>query len=85
MSRIRLQIDRLVLTGFQPLEGKALAESLRSQLSEVLSDRIMRREWAHSHRTEVLHLGRMSLEAGCVGADKFGARMARAVGKGLKS
>jgi len=84
MSRIRLNIDRLVLTGFQPLEAKALAEALQSQLSEVLSDRITRREWARSDRIPVLQLGRMPLEAGCVGAGKFGKRMAQAVGKGLK-
>jgi hypothetical protein len=84
MSRIRLHIDRLVLTGFEPLEAKALAEALRSQLSEVLADGITRRDWARSHHTPVLHLGRIPLEAGTGGADKFGARMAQAIGKGLK-
>ena len=33
MSRIRLTIDRLVLNGFDALEGKALSEALRAQLS----------------------------------------------------
>ena len=83
MSRIRVNIDRLVVNGFQPLEAKALAEALQSQLSEVLSDRITRGEWARSQRTPVLQLGRMPIEAGTVGAGKFGKRMARAVGKGL--
>ena len=33
MSRIRLNIDRLVLNGFEPREGKALANALEAQFS----------------------------------------------------
>ena len=84
MSRIRLTIDRLVLNGLDPWEGKALVETLRSQLSETLADRQLRAEWARSHRTPVLKLGRMPLEAGAAGARKFGKQMARAVHRGLK-
>jgi hypothetical protein len=79
-----MQIDRLVLNGFQQLEGKALAEALQSQLSRVLADRTTRSEWARSHRTPVLKLGRMSLNAGTTGASTFGTQMAKAVGRGLK-
>jgi len=84
MSRIRLTIDRLVLNGFDALEGKALSEALRAQLSEVLSDRAARAEWARSHHTPMLKLGRMQLKAGTIGASKFGRQVALAVGKGLK-
>ena len=35
VSRIRVNIDRLVLNGFEQLEGKALAEALQSHLSQV--------------------------------------------------
>jgi hypothetical protein len=84
MSRIQMHIDRLVLNGFQQLEGKALAEALRSRLSQVLADRASRSEWARSHRTPVLKLGRMSLNSGTTGASKFGKQMAKAVGRGLK-
>jgi hypothetical protein len=84
MSRIRLTIDRLVLRGLQSAEAKALTETLRTQLSEILSDRSRRAEWARSHRTPVLKLGRMPLETGTAGARKFGQQMARAVKKGLK-
>lgn len=84
MSHIRLDIDRLVLNGFQPLEAKALTAALQSQLSQVLSDRRLRHEWAHSHRTPVLKLGQMPLETGAAGAGKFGKQMAKAVGRGLK-
>ena len=84
MSKIRLNIDRLVLNGFEPQEGKVLSEALQSQLSAVLSDRVGRAEWARSHRTPVMKLGRLPLEAGTAGASKFGTQVAQAVGKGLK-
>jgi hypothetical protein len=84
MSRMRLNIDRLVLRGFEQLDGKALAEALQSQLSDVLCDRATRSDWARSHRTPLLKLGRMPLETGTVGARKFGKQLARAVGKRLK-
>lgn len=83
MSRIRLDIDRLVLNGFKPLEAKTLTEALRSQLSVALSDPRTRRAWA-SHRTPVLKLGPVPLETGTVGAGKLGRRIGQAVGKGLK-
>ena len=85
MSRIRLNIDRLVLKGVERGEGAALAETLRAQLSEILSDRSMRAQWARSHRTPVLKLGRMPIEPGTAGARKFGGRVAEAIGKRLKA
>jgi hypothetical protein len=84
VSRIRLSINRLVLNGFAPLEGKAFAEALQSQLSQGLADATSRNDWARSHRTPVLKLGRMPLTAGTAGATTFGKQMARAVVRGLK-
>lgn len=84
MSRIHLRIERLVLNGLQPGQEKALVESLRTQLSRILSDRGARVEWARSHRTPVLKLGRMPIAPGSVGAGRFGAQLARGIGKGLK-
>ena len=84
MSRIRVNIDRLVLNGFAPLEGKALAAALQSQLSQGIADATPRQDWARSHRTPVLKLGRMSLQTGTAGANGFGKQVARAVVRGLK-
>jgi hypothetical protein len=84
MSRIRLIIDRLVLNGFDPREGKALASALQSQLQQVLADPATRNEWAHPHRTPVVKLGRIPLQPDAVGASRFGKQMGRAVGRGLK-
>jgi hypothetical protein len=84
MSRIQLNIDRIVLNGFEPLDAKSLVGALRSQLTKVLSDPASRADWARSHRTPVLRLGRMALEPGAGGAGKFGRQIGKAVGRGLK-
>ena len=84
MSRIRLTIDRVVLNGFGSLEGNALSNALRLQLSQFLSEQATRAEWARSHRTPVIKLGRMPLEAGTAGAGKLGEQVARAVVRGMQ-
>lgn len=84
MSRIHLKIDRLVLNGLRPGQDKALVETLRAQLSQTLSDRGTWGEWARSHSIPVLKLGRVPIEAGAAGARKFGAQVARGIGRGLK-
>jgi hypothetical protein len=84
VSRICLHIARLVLNGVGQLEGKALAEALQSQLSRDLTDATSRNDWARSHRTPMLKLGRMPLPAGTTGASSFGTQLARAVVRGLK-
>lgn len=84
MSRIHLTIDRLVLNGFERGQEKALVESLRKQLSNILADRGTRSEWARSHRTPVLKLERLPMGSGAAGAAKFGVRMAGAIGRRLK-
>jgi hypothetical protein len=84
MSQVRVTIDRLVLKGMEPAERKALVEGLQRELSRVLSDPATRAQWAHSHRTPVLRLGRLPLEPGAAGGRKFGKQMARALGRGLK-
>jgi hypothetical protein len=84
MSRIRLNIDLLVLNGFEPREGKALAKALEVHLQHVLANRATRGEWAHPHRTPVIKLGKVPLEVGSAGAARFGKQVANAVGRGLK-
>ena len=84
MSRIRLDIDRLVLNGFQPLEAKALTAALQSQLFLVLAESRTSHEWAQSHRTPVLKLGRMAISPGGTGARIVGAQLASRIGRGLK-
>ena len=84
VSRIRMNIDRLVLNGFEQHEARALSEDLQSQLLHVLADKIGRNDWMRSHRTPVVKLGAVPLEHGTSGTRKLGRRIGRAVGKGLK-
>jgi hypothetical protein len=84
MSHIRVNIERLVLKRFEPLEGKALSNELEAQLQHVLANPATRSEWAHSHRTPVMTLGTMPLEGGKNGPSKFARCVAQAVGRGLK-
>lgn len=84
MSRISVNIDRLVLRGFEQADGKAVAEALKSELSHVLSSPIARAQWAHSHRISKIGLGRLPFEPGPSGARKFGNQMACAFGRALK-
>ena len=84
MSRIHLRIDRLVLNGLQPGQDKVLVETLRTQLSQILSDSACRGEWARSHRTPVLKLGRVPIEPGASGARKFGMQIAHGIARGLR-
>ncbi len=84
MSRVRLTIDELVLRGLEPAQRTALIEGLKGELSLVLGDAAARAEWAKSHRTPVLKLGRMPMDPGPAGGRKFGSGLAKAIGKGLK-
>ena len=84
VSQVRVTIDRVVFRGLETADRKALVEGLQGELSRVLADPAARAEWAKSHRTPVLKLGRMPLEPGPAGARRFGGGLARAVGARLK-
>ena len=84
VSRIHVTIDRLVLSGLELGAQKPLVEGLQSELSQILSDKAARGQWARSHRTPVLKLGRMLLDPGPSGSRKFGKKLGHTIGKGLK-
>jgi hypothetical protein len=84
MSRVVVNIDQVVLSGLEPAERKALLEGLHGELARILGDPAARAQWAKSHRTPVLKLGRMPYEPGPAGGRKFGSGLANAIGKGLK-
>lgn len=84
MSRIRVTIDELTLAGFDPADGRAVVEGLRSELTRVLANPLTRAQWARSRRTPVLSLGRMPIENGAAGGRKFGRDMAQGIGRRLK-
>jgi hypothetical protein len=84
MSRVRVNIDSLVLKGLDTDARKALVEGLRAELSRVLSDPATRGAWTGSQRTPVLRLGRMTLEPGATGGRALGRGVARAIARGGK-
>jgi hypothetical protein len=84
MSRIRLTIDALSLKGFDAADSRALVEGLKRELTRTLTDPVARAAWARAHRTPVLRLGQIPIEAGSAGSRKFGRAMAQSIGKGLK-
>jgi hypothetical protein len=84
MSRIRVTIDELTLKGFDAAEGRGVVEGLRSELTRLLADPLTRAEWAHSHRRPMLNLGQLPIQSGFAGSRKFGAGIARGIGRGLK-
>jgi hypothetical protein len=83
MSRIHVHIDRLVLPGSEITDRKALVDGFKAELKQVLADPATRAEWAKSHRTPVMRLGRMPMEPSPSGGRKFGSALARSIGKGL--
>jgi hypothetical protein len=84
MSRIRVTIDQLALNGFAAGDRKPLIEQLQTELSRLLANPADRAEWALSHRTPVLRLGRIAMEAGPAAGRKFGGELARSIARGLK-
>jgi hypothetical protein len=84
MRRINVTNDGLVLRGFERADGEAVADGLKRELSRVLSEPTTRAHWARSSYTPVLRLPATGLETGTSGRRKFGAGMARQIGKGLK-
>lgn len=83
MSRIRVTIDQVVLTGFEADAGRSVVEALKAELSDMLADPERRVRWARSHHTPVLRFGRMPFRPGTSGHRRLGGAIARGIGKGL--
>jgi hypothetical protein len=81
--RVTLHIDRLVLRGIDPLDQRALAEGLQSELARVLAEPAVRAAMTKSRRTAVMRLGRVAMQPGKTGARALGSSVAKTVGKGL--
>jgi hypothetical protein len=84
MSRVRINIDRLVLKGFDPAQQKALVEGLQGELSRLLGDPANRADWAQSRRTPVLRVGPVVMGTGTPGGLSAGRGIARGTAKALK-
>ncbi|HVU48559.1 MAG TPA: hypothetical protein VHD85_20700 [Terracidiphilus sp.] len=85
MSRIRVNIDRLVVGGLDAEARHAFVASLKGELGKILAEPVLRRSLMNSRRTPAMRLGDAHLEPGTTGAGKLGAQVARGIGKGLKA
>lgn len=81
---VTVHIDRLVLRGIDPLDQRALADGLKTELARLLGTPAARSAMAQSRRTPVLKLGRMAMQPGQAGARALGGGVAQAIGKGIK-
>jgi len=83
--RVTLHIDKLVLRGIDPLDQRALADGLKTELARVLAEPAVREAMGKSRRTPVLRLGSMAMQPGQAGARALGGGVARAIGRGMKA
>jgi hypothetical protein len=83
--RATIHIDRVVLRGVDPQQAKAIVQGLRTELAAVFSSAAFRGRLGNGRSAEVIRLGSMPLGAGRTGAERFGAAVARAAGKGMRA
>jgi hypothetical protein len=85
VSRIRVNIDRLVLQGVDGVADRtALVEGLQGEIARALSGVGGIERLARSQRTPVLKLDRMPMVSGPSGARNFGSRLGGAIVKRLQ-
>jgi hypothetical protein len=81
MRRITVAIDRLVLRGVDPADGRALVEALKGELARTLADSGSGLGRAGSHSIAVVRGAAPTLEPGRAGARQIGRAAARTIGK----
>jgi hypothetical protein len=87
MSRPRaiIHIDRVVLSGVDPQQAKAIVEGLRAELASLFSSAAFRGKLRNARSADVIRVGSVPLGAGRAGAKRFGVAVARAAGKGMRA
>jgi hypothetical protein len=83
MSRIHVNIDRVVLHGVDPDDRHALVRGMQAELSRLLGQPDARAGWGESRRTPVMRLGSLRIEPGRTGAQRFGQSVAGGIIKGV--
>jgi len=89
MSRVNISIDRLAISGLDPVARAAFEQGLRAGLAAALSDPAMQAQiYGRSSPNRfmirsipVLKLGKVVLQPGVSGARNLGRTVARAIGK----
>ncbi len=80
--RITVTIDRLALRGVDPRHAQALADGLKTELARALAESGSLERLRGAQGAPVLRLRPAPLDASRAGARRFGANLARAIGKG---
>lgn len=81
---IKVTIDELVLRGVDPHHAPALADSLKTELAQMLAEPESGESLQRRREIPVLRLDPMPLSAGRTAARAFGTNLARAIGKGAR-
>jgi hypothetical protein len=84
MSRIGVEIDRVVLRGLEPGDKRAFLTALTTELSRGLSDPAGGVKSLTSRQTEVLRVGTLPVESGPNGVRKLGGRVGSAISTGIR-
>jgi hypothetical protein len=80
MTRVLVHIDRLVLTGFGPQDGQALASGLQQELARAFAAPGAARSVAAMASVPRLQLRSVSVERGAT-AQRVGQRVAQGIGQ----
>ena len=83
MSRIRVTINHLVLSGFEAGDRRPFVEGLQEELLKALANPATRADWAHSHSTPVLRLRPLQFEGSPSGRRRFASSLAHKIVRGL--
>ena len=84
-TRATIHIDRVVLRGVDPQQAKAIVAGLQAELATVFSNAAFRGKLRNGRSIGTIRLGSVPFGAGRVGAQRFGAAVARAAGKGMQA
>jgi hypothetical protein len=84
VSRIDVEIDRLVLRGLDPGDKHAFMTALTTELSRGLSDPVGGAKSLTSRQTAILRVRTLPVESGPSGVRKLGGRVGNAITTGIK-
>jgi hypothetical protein len=85
MSRIKVNIDCIVLSKLGVCDPKALQEGFTRELTRILKNRVAQGAYTQSSRTALMKSGQVALGADPKGSLQFGTHLARSIGKSIQS
>jgi len=85
VRRVVMHIDRLVLRGVDARDGRAVAAGLREELSRMLADPGVAREWAAGRELPLMRLPGVRVDdgVGVAWPGELGGVVARSIGRAM--